>query len=125
VAICDAPADMTASGAGSERRRAARVRVSVSVEIRDQHGFSLHSVSDLSMGGAFFDRSIPNPVGSKVKVTLHLPGEAPLQCDGEVVNVPDRKSFGMGLRFFNMTEADQQRLQAFTDGLSDEGAKSP
>lgn len=110
---------MTASeGAGSERRRAQRVRVSVSVEIRDQHGFSLHSVSDLSPGGAFFDRSIPNAVGSKVKVTLHLPGESPIQCEGEVVNVPDRKNFGMGLKFFNLTEADQARLTAFTEGLS-------
>ncbi|HVE84437.1 MAG TPA: PilZ domain-containing protein [Myxococcales bacterium] len=113
---------MTASEAGSDRRRAARIRVSVSVEIRDQHGFSLHSVSDLSQGGAFFDRSIPNPVGSTVKVTLHLPGEPPLTCDGEVVNVPDRKNFGMGLRFFNMSEADQARLTAFTDGLA--GAKN-
>jgi len=109
---------MTESEAGSERRRAERVRVSVSVEIRDQHGFSLHSVSDISRGGAFFDRSIPNAVGSKVKVTLHLPGEAPIQCEGEVVNVPDRKNFGMGLKFFNMSEADQTRLAAFTDGLS-------
>lgn len=114
------PPGMTASssGAGSDRRQAARVRVSVSVEIRDQHGFSLHSVSDISKGGAFFDRSIPNAVGSKVKVTLHLPGETPIQCEGEVVNVPDRKNFGMGLKFFNMTEADQARLAAFTDGLS-------
>lgn len=110
---------MTDSGAGSERRRAARVKVSVSVEIHDSHGFSLHSVSDLSVGGAFFDRSIPNAVGSKVKVSVLLPGEAPVQCEAEVVNVPDRKNFGMGLRFFNMSEADQARLQAFTEGLAD------
>jgi uncharacterized protein (TIGR02266 family) len=115
---------MTASsGAGSERRRAARIRVQVSVEIRDEHGFSLHSVSDLSQGGAFFDRSIPNAVGSKVKVTLHLPGESPIQCEGEVVNVPDRKNFGMGLKFFNMSEADQARLTSFTDGLSSNDVK--
>lgn len=109
---------MTASGGGSERRLAERVRVSVTVEIRDGHGFSLHSSSDISMGGAFFDRSIPHPVGSKVKVALNLPGEAPIQCEGEVVNVPDRKNFGMGVRFFNMDEADKVRLQAFTEGVT-------
>jgi uncharacterized protein (TIGR02266 family) len=110
---------MTASGGGgSERRRAERVRVSVTVEIRDEHGFSLHSSSDISIGGAFFDRSIPNKVGSKVKVTLNLPGEAPIHCEGEVVNVPDRKNFGMGVRFFNMSEADQARLRAFTEDLT-------
>lgn len=115
---------MTASsGPGSDRRRATRIRVQVSVEIRDEHGFSLHSVSDLSQGGAFFDRSIPNAVGSKVKVTLLLPGEPVIQCEGEVVNVPDRKNFGMGLKFFNMSEADQARLTAFTEKLSEPDVK--
>lgn len=102
----------------SERRRAARIPVSVPIEIRDKHGFSLHSTSDLSVGGAFFGRSIPNKVGSVVKVSVQLPGEAPIQCDGEVVNVPDKKSFGMGVRFLNMGTEDQQRLEAFTSRVT-------
>jgi uncharacterized protein (TIGR02266 family) len=109
---------MSGSRGSDERRRVIRVKVQVPIEIRDQHGFSLHAASDLSVGGAFFDRSIPNPVGSKVRVSVQLPGETPISCDGEVVNVPDRKNFGMGVRFFNMAEADQARLQAFTEGVT-------
>lgn len=99
----------------SDRRRAARVHAAIAVELRDKHGFSFHSSRDISSGGAFFDRSIPHPVGSKVTVTFTLPGEKDaIVCEGEVVNVPDKKSFGMGVRFLNVKDADQQRLESFT-----------
>jgi uncharacterized protein (TIGR02266 family) len=104
------------SSSPSERRRAARVPAAIPVELRDRHGFSLHSSSDISSGGAFFDRSIPHRVGSKVTVSFTLPGEKePIVCEGEVVNVPDKRSFGMGVRFLNVKEADQKKLDAFRD----------
>ncbi len=108
---------MTAQPPSADRRRAARVPVSIPIEIRDPHGFSLHSTTDLSPGGAFFGRSIPNPVGSRVTVSVNLPGELPIVCEGEVVNVPDKTNFGMGVRFLNMTTQDQLRLEQFTDGV--------
>ena len=97
-----------------DRRKSARVPVSVPIEIRDPHGFSVHSTTDLSVGGAFFGFSIPNKVGSKVAVSVNLPGEAPIACEGEVVNVPDSRNFGMGVRFLNMSAEDERRLEAFT-----------
>ena len=45
--------------------------VSLPVEVRDAHGFSLHSSSDISSGGIFFDRAIPHPVGEQVTLRLH------------------------------------------------------
>ncbi|HEX4620968.1 MAG TPA: PilZ domain-containing protein [Myxococcaceae bacterium] len=99
----------------AERRRASRVPVAITVELRNERGFSLHVSSNLSAGGAFFGRSIPHPVGEKVKVTFSLPGEAqPITCQGEVVSVPDKKSFGMGVRFLDLSSPDKVRLDAFT-----------
>ena len=99
----------------SDRRRASRVPVEITIELRNQRGFSLHASSNLSIGGAFFDRSIPHPVGEKVQVTFTLPGaDLPITCEGEVVNVPDKKSFGMGVRFLNLAAADKASLAAFT-----------
>jgi uncharacterized protein (TIGR02266 family) len=100
-----------------ERRRASRVPVAITVELRNERGFSLHVSSNLSAGGAFFGRSIPHPVGEKVKVTFALPGEAQsISCQGEVVSVPDKKNFGMGVRFLDLSAADRDRLDAFTHG---------
>ena len=97
-----------------ERRKSPRVPVSLAVELRDSRGFSLHSASDLSAGGLFFDRAIPHPIGAKVTVAFKLPGDdRSIVCMGEVANVPDEKSFGMGVRFLDLQPADRDRLQAF------------
>lgn len=78
------------------------------------HGFSLHSTYDVSIGGVFFDRAIPNKVGARVTVSLRLPGEEqPIVVAGEVANVPDETTFGMGVRFINLKPADRERLERF------------
>jgi uncharacterized protein (TIGR02266 family) len=98
-----------------ERRRASRVPVAITIELRDVHGFSLHVSSNLSVGGVFFDRAIPHPVGEKVRVSFSLPDDGrPIICQGEVVNVPDIKNFGMGVHFVDLKAEDRARLEAFT-----------
>ncbi len=97
-----------------ERRRAVRVSVVIPIEVRDAHGFSLHSCSDLSVGGVYFDRAIPHPVGSRVGLSFTLPGQdQAVQCGGEVVNVPDTHQYGMGVRFVDLSPADEAQLLAF------------
>lgn len=108
------------SEAGSlERRRAIRVSVVIPIEVRDARGFSLHSSSDLSVGGVYFDRAIPHQVGTRVELSFTLPGDAhTMVCAGEVVNVPDTHSYGMGVRFIDLQPADEQRLMSFIGGQS-------
>ena len=97
-----------------ERRRAVRVSVVIPIEVRDAHGFSLHSCSDLSIGGVYFDRAIPHQVGSKVELRFNLPGdERKVTCAGEVVNVPDKQDYGMGVRFVGLSAADEKMLIEF------------
>jgi uncharacterized protein (TIGR02266 family) len=103
-----------ADSSSLERRRASRVPVAIAVELRDERGFSLHSSSDISDGGAFFDRAIPHQVGHRLTVSFTLPGERrPIVCEGEVVNVPDTNEYGMGVRFVMMRSEDKIRLVAF------------
>lgn len=97
-----------------ERRRERRVTVSIAVEVRDQRGFTLQSTRDISTGGVFFDRAIPYPVGVEVELAFTLPGDTrTIRCRGEVVNVPDAKSFGMGVRFLDLAPIDRQALEKF------------
>lgn len=92
----------------------------MTIELRDDRGFSLHASGNLSAGGAFFDRSIPLPVGAKVHVSFALPGEpTPISCAGEVVNVPDATTFGMGVRFSALSAEDGARLARFTREVED------
>ncbi len=109
---------------GFERRRATRVAVNITVELRDRRGFSLHSTRDLSIGGVFFDRAIPHAVGERVQLSLQLPGDSrALRCDGEVVNVPNKQGYGMGVRFVTLSPGDQQRLEAFLDSIGGDETK--
>jgi uncharacterized protein (TIGR02266 family) len=97
-----------------ERRRDTRVAAAIAVEIRDGRGFSLHSTRDVSTGGLFFDRAIPHAVGATVELSFALPGDArTIRCRGEVVNVPDARSFGMGIRFLDMGAQDKEALETF------------
>jgi uncharacterized protein (TIGR02266 family) len=92
------------------------------VELRDAHGFSLHSSHDISVGGLFFDRAIPNKVGSRITVSFRLPGDdQSIVVAGEVANVPDEKSFGMGVRFINLKPHDRDRLEAFLKAQEEDG----
>jgi uncharacterized protein (TIGR02266 family) len=101
-----------------ERRRAARVSAVIPVEVRDAHGFSLHSTRDLSPSGLFFDRAIPHEVGAHVQLSFQLPGDATtIRCAGEVTNVPHADAYGMGIRFLDLSAADASRLEAFTKDL--------
>lgn len=98
-----------------ERRQAIRANVVIAIEVRDARGFSLHSTRDISSGGVFFDRAIPHAVGARVQLSFTLPGETKaIRCDGEVANVPDKRGYGMGIRFLNLAPADAAAIEAFT-----------
>jgi uncharacterized protein (TIGR02266 family) len=95
----------------------------IPVEVRDERGFSLHSSSDLSVGGVYFDRAIPQPVGSRVELTFRLPGEErTIRCAGEVVNVPDALQYGMGVRFVDLSAEHEAMLVQF---IGTEAAPGP
>lgn len=101
-----------------ERRQSVRVPVSLPIEVRDDRGFSFHSTRDVSATGCFFDRAIPHAVGARVALTFSLPGEGrSIRCEGEVVNVPDKKGYGMGIRFLNISPADAHRIDEFARAL--------
>lgn len=97
-----------------ERRQALRANVVIAVEVRDARGFSLHSTRDISSGGVYFDRAIPHAVGSRVQLAFTLPGETKaIRCDGEVANVPDKRGYGMGIRFLDLAPGDADLIEAF------------
>jgi uncharacterized protein (TIGR02266 family) len=103
-----------------ERRQDFRANVVIAVEVRDSRGFSLHSTRDISRGGVYFDRAIPHSVGARVQLAFTLPGESKaIRCDGEVVNVPDKHGYGMGIRFLDISPGDAALIDNFAKELSE------
>jgi len=102
--------------------------VEIPIELTAGGDLYFHVSGDLSAGGAYFDRAIPHPVGTAVKLSFCLPGEnsSPIRCKGEVVNVPDAgDALGMGVQFVELAEADRGRIEAFMNRASAEDAAPP
>ena len=105
---------------GIERRQYRRV--GLVTEVRCEHGGKeeILLTRDISEGGIFVASEKPFPLGTEVKILLHLSASGPgLELAGCVVyNVPD---LGMGIEFSNLSEAARTILREFV-ALSPEGS---
>lgn len=108
------------SGAATERRRSARVKCEISVEMHPvAEPVIWGKAADLSQGGCFVEMPIPLKVGTKVEIALWL-GSSKLRLKGEVVSASP--GFGNGVRFAEISPQDQEFLQKHVQSLS--GAKN-
>jgi len=98
----------------NERRTEPRHPLVITIELSVERATSLHACENLSAGGAFFRHAVPYHVGTRVQVSFALPGDAqPFRCEGEVVNVPDPRDYGMGVRFIGLAEEERARIAEF------------
>jgi PilZ domain-containing protein len=67
-------------------------------------------ISDVSATGAFIDCMTQIPQGSKVKLKFSLGGRE-VSCSAEVAH--SMPSFGMGVKFLDLTEEDRKTIEAF------------
>ena len=100
----------------TERRTEPRHQVVITIELAMQRGLSLNACQNLSAGGAFFRHAVPYKIGTQVQVSFDLPGDSRrVRCQGEVVNVPDPREYGMGVRFIGLTDEERARISAFVE----------
>jgi uncharacterized protein (TIGR02266 family) len=116
------PAPVVAERRQSDRRvkeRRAERRVPLDLWVEEEKGAELYfrRTGNVSLGGVFFEQSIPHAHGTRVRLRFALPAEGPpLQVAAEIVNTPVSKDgLGMGLRFVDLSDDDRKTLQAFLD----------
>lgn len=100
-----------------ERRRSPRKPINLSVKIEDTLGVAWSGTLDVSSEGISIRSGVPRDIGTKLKLTLEIPGEKPLSCQGEVMSVGRGEDVGMGIRFVNLPAAEQARLDAFVGAV--------
>jgi uncharacterized protein (TIGR02266 family) len=103
-----------------ERRKADRrsgTRVSISLWVEEKKGEDLYfqQAGNLSVGGVFFERTIPHPIGTQVKLKFELPGkEGVIETTGEVVSTPgDAEGLGAGVKFINLDPVEKRLIEEF------------
>jgi PilZ domain-containing protein len=97
--------------AGRERRRHARMRCTISVELHPEGGSLIWGkASDLSIGGCYIEMQMPIPLGTRVKLGIWV-GESKIWVNGKVTN--STPGFGFGLQFDKLSDNDVTLLVEF------------
>jgi uncharacterized protein (TIGR02266 family) len=98
----------------ADRRQSPRVPVSIWVEEYKGEDLYLQQAGNLSVGGVFFERTIPHPIGTRVRLRFQLPGRvAPIEAAGEVVSTRQESGMGAGIRFVDLPPEIEQAIQAY------------
>ena len=100
-----------------DRRHAARVPLDLWVEEEKGNELYFRRTGNVSIGGIYFEQTIPHALGTKVKLKFSLPGSGNvIEASGEIVNTPQVKDgLGMGLRFTDVAPEALKQLQKFLD----------
>ena len=99
----------------SDRRSEKRWDVCLDAVWDGKSGNHLARVTDLSEGGCYVDTLGEAQVGEAVVFKLQLPNGEWLELTGEVAH--QTPPLGFGLRFVNLTDQQQERLQSLLDHL--------
>lgn len=100
-----------------ERRAATRAPLDLWVEEEKGNELYFRRTGNVSLGGLYFEQTIPHALGTVVRLRFSLPGhDGVLEAQAEIVNTPTVKDgLGMGLRFVEMSDEARLRLQQFID----------
>lgn len=111
---------------GAERRRGDRrrdARVPVNIWVEEYQGDDLYfqQAGNLSVGGVFFERTIPHPIGTKVGLRFSLPGSDNLiETVGEVVSNPGDEEVGAGIRFIDLDPVEEKLIREYVESQLDD-----
>jgi uncharacterized protein (TIGR02266 family) len=101
------------------RRAHARFAVDIDVTVASDHNFYQGFAENISAGGIFIATHLIKPVGSKIDLSICLPGiSTVIQGVGEVRWVRDYNESsnvppGMGIRFVELSSESAQAITSF------------
>jgi hypothetical protein len=74
-----------------------------------------HRAGNLSIGGVYFERTIPHPIGTQVRLKFELPDDkGVIETTGEVVSTPtDPTGLGAGIKFINLDSMEERLIKDY------------
>ncbi len=97
-----------------DRRKEPRIPTDLWIEAEAGDELYFHRAANLSAGGAFFDKTIPAPLGQVVALRFTLPGSNhEVRCQGEIVS---SGAHAMGVKFLDLRAEDRAAIEALIAG---------
>lgn len=105
-----------------DRRREARAPLDLWVEEEKGNELYFRRTGNVSLGGIYFEQTIPHALGTVVRLRFSLPGnESLIEAQAEIVNTPTIKDgLGMGLKFRELSVPAREALSKFLDEHGDD-----
>ena len=101
--------------AGQDRRKSARVKCAISVELHPpEQALIWGRASDVSTGGCFVEMPTPLPENTKLEIVIWL-ADTKLRLKAEVASASP--GFGIGLRFIKLSPENQDLLRRHIDTI--------
>ncbi len=93
-------------------------RAHLDMWVEEEKGDELYfrRTGNVSLGGLYFEQTIPHLQGTVVRLRFALPGETQqmVEAQAEIVNTPTEKDgLGMGLRFVSINDEHKRALEDF------------
>ena len=99
-----------------EQRKNPRFRCQNSIEVHVQGGASFWgTASDLSLDGCYVEMPLPLAPGTKLKLGVWL-GQNKIAAEAQVIH--RTPGLGVGIKFIQITEQDQDQIRSFLQHLS-------
>ncbi len=109
---------MAPMSGGGHRREYSRFSVDLDVTVGSDHNFYAGFAENLSAGGVFIATHKLKPVGSKIELSVNLPGDVTVRALGEVrwIRVFNEQSDtppGMGVKFLEIDDSCVAAISGF------------
>jgi len=99
----------------TDKRKEERVKKSIRSEVRSDDALTFSSTVDVSKGGIFISTPEPLGNGSKVELSITIPGDGEVNIHGLVKWMREDEvsgcRAGMGIEFQNIDEPTKQKLE--------------
>ena len=98
-----------------ERRKAARIRLAVEVEITSGSNFYAARTRDISTGGLFIETPVALPVGAPIEIELSLTGNRhSIRAEvAWILGGSDGATEGVGVRFLELVPRTRAAIEHF------------
>ncbi len=115
----------------AESRASVRVPLALNVNFESRGEIRRCMMKNLSAGGIFVATESPLPIGTpfNVRIRIERTGEE-VELPGEVVSIGvnanlSQEEHGMGIRFVNLTTAQQEQVSEFSEEAMRKAVKDP
>lgn len=99
----------------TDKRKEERIKKSIKSEVRSGDALTFSSTVDMSKGGIFISTPEPLGSGSKIELSISIPGDGEVNIHGLVKWIREDEAdgcrAGMGIEFQNMDNATKEKLE--------------